>query len=175
MPSSAIELLTPIMNEVIGLNPKSILDIGIGFGKYGFLCREYLDIRLATKEPNRYSKWEIRIDGIEIFTKYITEIQKLIYSNIYFGNALQVIDTLPDYDLILMIDVIEHLEKGTGKFLVAKARKKCSALIISVPNKLRKQEAVMGNVYEKHISTWAEADFKGAEIRKMKRQFLCIY
>jgi hypothetical protein len=32
------------MDNIIALKPKSILDIGTEFGKYGVLCREYLEL-----------------------------------------------------------------------------------------------------------------------------------
>ena len=36
--------LTHCINKIIQLQPKSVLDVGCGFGKWGYLCREYLDV-----------------------------------------------------------------------------------------------------------------------------------
>ena len=89
--------------------PSSLLDIGLGNGKIGFLARDLLDTILG----QRYKKeeWEIRIDGVEVFPDYIQEFQKAIYDNIIIGDAFDVIDPLGSYDLIFLGDVLEHFEK----------------------------------------------------------------
>ena len=49
------------------------------------------------------------IDGIEACPEYITPHHKLIYNNIYIGDALNIIHTIKqNYDLILLIDIFEH-------------------------------------------------------------------
>ncbi len=78
MPCSRPSALVPMRNRIMEKNPMSVLDIGIGFGIFGFLAREYTDVRLG-----RYFNWKTRIDGIEIFEKYITHLQREIYNNIY--------------------------------------------------------------------------------------------
>ena len=44
MGSSAVELITPIVSLVQAAEPTSVLDIGVGFGKWGFLLREYIEV-----------------------------------------------------------------------------------------------------------------------------------
>ena len=44
MPTSFHHHISKMVDWVVRLQPRSILDIGVGFGKWGFLCREYLDI-----------------------------------------------------------------------------------------------------------------------------------
>ena len=43
MPVSIQFQITPCVSRIIGAQPKSVLDVGCGFGKWGYLCREYLD------------------------------------------------------------------------------------------------------------------------------------
>jgi hypothetical protein len=43
------------------------MEIGVGFGKYGLLLREYLEI---WGEGEVYEDWLRKIDGIEIFEAY---------------------------------------------------------------------------------------------------------
>ena len=49
--------------------PLRILDVGVGFGKWGHLFREYTDINEAEHDPARYARenWRVQIDGIEGF------------------------------------------------------------------------------------------------------------
>ena len=90
-----------------------------GFGKFGFLTREYTDVRLG-----RYFNWETRIDGIEIFESYITQLQREIYDNIYVGNAIDILPTLGNYDVIICSDVLEHLSEKDGVFLLNTVKEK---------------------------------------------------
>ena len=72
------------------LKPNSILDVGVGFGKIGgHLFREYTDILESESDPERYDRknWKVRIDGIEGFAAYITEMHRFIYNEIHLGNA----------------------------------------------------------------------------------------
>lgn len=89
MGTSTPAALTYICQKIIKIKPKSVLDIGIGFGKYGFLSREYTDIYRGN-----YFEWKTRIDGIEGFKKYVTKLQRIIYDNIYIGNAIKIIKKL---------------------------------------------------------------------------------
>jgi 2-polyprenyl-3-methyl-5-hydroxy-6-metoxy-1,4-benzoquinol methylase len=91
------------------VKPSSILDIGLGNGKMGFIARDFLDVMLG--EKHRREDWKIKIDGIEIFSDYIQEHQRAIYNEIYLGDALEVIDALGSYDLIILGDVLEHFQK----------------------------------------------------------------
>ena len=112
MPSSNYNQISHIMDIIMRTRPESLLDIGVGFGKFGFLCREYLEL---WDGRDVYGQWQRRIDGIEVCEKYITPLQKMIYNNIYIGNALEVLPTLDYlYDVILIIDVLEHFDVEDG-------------------------------------------------------------
>jgi len=151
--TSNIETIDPILRFVLDENPKSILDIGVGFGKYGFLCREYLECvknRTFVKD-----KWVVRIDGIEAYEKGILPHHEHIYDFIYQCDAEKM--DIPDfYDLYLMIDVLEHMYNPLD-FLYRLPLSK--GLIITVPYGTFKQGAVFGNEYEKHVSFFTEKDF----------------
>ena len=86
MPSSNFGHLFDVLSSVVLINPKSILEVGVGFGKYGYLFREYLDLAYD-EETGGYKKWRRIIDGIEINDKYLTPVHEYIYNNIYIGNA----------------------------------------------------------------------------------------
>ena len=67
MPSSRPNTIPTVVHLLRQLKPQSILDVGVGFGKWGHLFREYTDIIEAEHDPARYQRknWRIRIDGIE--------------------------------------------------------------------------------------------------------------
>ena len=129
----------------------SVLDIGIGFGKFGFLAREYTDVL-----HGRYFDRETRIDGIEIFENYITQLQREIYNHIYIGNAIDILPTLGRYDMIICSDVLEHLSEQDGTGLLDLIKDRCKFAMIVTPVTVLYQEALYNNEHERHISAWSK-------------------
>lgn len=155
MPTSTFSHIPTFCVFLQKTKPESFLDIGLGNGKMGFIARDLLDVMLG--ERYRKEDREVRIDGIEIFPDYIQDHQKAIYDNIYIGNALDVIDNLPYYDLIYIGDVLEHFTKEQGWEMLDK----CAAhskkhIILSVPlGENWKQPEIYDNPHEEHKSFWS--------------------
>ncbi|MGA3014815.1 MAG: hypothetical protein ABSD71_12375 [Bacteroidales bacterium] len=157
MPSSHHTQLNEIMELIIETNPGKILDIGIGYGKYGFLSREYLEL---WDEEASYDSHKRQIDGIEAFEPYITPMHRLIYDHIFTGNAKDVLPSITEhYDLILMIDVFEHFSYEDGLSVLRECRRSGRNVLISVPRIMSEQEEVYGNPYETHRYNWKKKDF----------------
>ncbi len=156
MPSSQHYHISKIMDLVIGLRPTSLLDIGAGYGKYGVLCREYLELWDGRQN---YDERLRRIDGVEVYECYITPLHKFVYDHVYVGDILKVIDELEfQYDLVLLIDVLEHFKKMEGELLLTKILEKNKGLIISTPKKPTTQTQTFGNIYETHQSKWGKQE-----------------
>ena len=178
MPSSRPNTIPTVVHLIRQLKPRSILDVGIGFGKWGHLFREYTDILEAEHHPSRYERknWKIQIDGIEGFPQYITEMHRYLYSEIHIGDACELIHRLPRYDIIFMGDIIEHLQKKRGLQLlrdsVAQANK---AVIVSTPKYETAQGDLCSNEMERHRSLWSARDFrqfKRAIVKTIDRSIL---
>jgi hypothetical protein len=132
--------------------------VGIGFGKYGFLCREYLE--LWGKKEN-YGKFEKIIDGIEVFEKYLTPTHRFIYNEILIGDAKDIVKKLSRrYDLVLLIDVLEHFSKEEGGEMIKDILDHNESVLISVPRDIGDQEDVFGNKHETHRAQWTTQDLK---------------
>ncbi|HKS36975.1 MAG TPA: class I SAM-dependent methyltransferase [Verrucomicrobiae bacterium] len=166
MPSSRPNTIPTVIHLVRQLKPKSILDVGIGFGKWGHLFREYTDINEAEREPDRYQRanWKVRIDGIEGNASYVTGMHRYLYNNIYIGNAGDWLKKLPHYDLVFLGDVIEHLEKPAGHSLLREATQKArKAVVITTPKFETGQADLCDNELERHRSLWTGRDFREFE------------
>lgn len=156
MPIGWHETIPHIMRKVEQLNPQSILDVGVGFGKFGVLLREKLELPF-----NRYEKstWRLQIDGVEAFTGYQNPLHEYVYNRVYYENIATLVDQLPHYDVILMINVLERFEKSAGlallKSLLPKTKK---AIIISTPQYPDRPTEYMGNKFEEHKSRWTNID-----------------
>ena len=158
MPSSHWYQLNEIMELIIFSQPKSILDVGIGFGKYGFLSREYLELFDGRE---KYNDWKRTIDGIEIFQNYLTSLNKMIYDKIYLGDALSILPTLDKkYDLILLVDILEHFNYDDGIRLLKMCEQQGSNTIISTPRHFFRQREMFSNPYEVHKFLYKKKHFK---------------
>ncbi len=178
MPSSRPNTVPTVIHLVRQLQPRSILDVGVGFGKWGHLFREYTDIQEAERDPARYQRhnWKVKIDGIEGYPDYLTEMHRYLYNEIYTGDALEVMKRVSSYDLVFLGDIIEHFEKPAGLELLGQAighaRK---AVIVSTPKYETGQEDLCGNALERHRSLWRAKDFRqfdGAMVKTIDRATL---
>jgi SAM-dependent methyltransferase len=159
MPTSHYAQIGKVVEIMFLLRPQSVLDVGIGYGKYGFLAREYLELWLEHKP---YDDRKIKIDGIEAFPAYINDGHRYYYDKIYEGNALDTLPVVGQYDLILLIDVLEHFSQEDGISLLKQCVAKGKHVLISTPLDIGDQGAVFGNEFERHRFQWE---------RKHLRQF----
>src|SRR5271163_3876407 len=101
MPTSQKDQIPHIISVVQQVRPASVLDLGLGFGKYGFLLREYLDVATSmgllpppetTEGANGGPK--VCIDGVEGCSTYVGELQHEVYDRIIEMNILDACKTL---------------------------------------------------------------------------------
>ncbi len=143
-----------------------ILDIGVGFGKWGFLIRDTFEVMIAQNFDRK--DWKIYLTGIEPFKKCITSIQKEVYNEIIQKDVFDAMAQLGDYDLIIMGDVIEHIEKERAHHLLEKLLEHSNNIIISTPLGFLSQGAWAGNEKEVHKSGWELDDFKNYRVVEYK-------
>lgn len=167
MPSSlftqSIYIFDAILRKHAFYSPiTSVLDVGIGWGKYGLLMREYLgqhDIMRKRED------WELRVDGIEIYPDYIKKHTEHIYDEIFVLDirVFSQIPTMwcsdPQWDLILMIDIVEHLTKEEGIQVLKDLLPHAKWIVISTPLEMEKQPIELFHENEEHISVWSRGDF----------------
>lgn len=157
MPTSQPALLTTICEDLAYNAPNihSILDLGIGMGKYGYLAREYVDFY----GPQNYHKdsWKLLLHGVEIFEDYRNPLWQF-YDNVFIQNIKDFEPKLK-YDLIIMIDVLEHFTKDEGLMILKKYQACANRMLVSYHNS--EQGPVKGNQYEEHKSKWSPENFNG--------------
>ena len=173
MPSSNPDVIGYICDYIIRKQPKSVLDCGMGFGKYGMLAREYTDIwngRIKKKD------WKTVIDGVEVFKNYITH-QRYIYTNVFEEGIYHYIERIKHkYDLILLVDVLEHFDKKAGEAVLKKIKEKGRNAIIVTPVEPSQQGDVNNNRFERHISKWSYEELAeyGTVITQYDRTFILL-
>lgn len=150
MPSSFVDSVPPIIQLLIEENPESICDVGPGWGKYGLMAREYLpDLK--------------RIDAVEVWQgrrrPRVAVMQDEIYDHVQVNDARNLDPEFWEgYQLILMIDIIEHMSKEQGKNLVNSMLEAGCDVIVSTPKIWMEQHDDL-NPHEEHVSHWDWQDF----------------
>jgi len=166
MPSSRYNALPLVLDIVTAIQPKSILDIGVGFGKYGALFREYLD---WWKTDRPLQERSLRLIGIEVFEAYRNPVWG-VYDGVHIGDALTLDVVREPYDLVFMGDIIEHFAEEEAHELLDSLN--CKHLIIVTTDAFREQEAVYGNVAEIHKSIWAPETTQGFQCAHIPPQYV---
>jgi len=154
--SSDTAQISTVIDLIQIINPKSILDVGCGYGKYGFLSKEYL-------MGDEWDKNRTIVNSVEGYGKYITELQRNIYNEVFICDAMNFSEYLKrDYDLICIIDAFEHLSVDAGKKFISAALKKTKYLLISIPRYVNIQKGLTEDVnkFEEHRSFWTRNMFK---------------
>jgi hypothetical protein len=154
MPTSPYSHMETFIGFLMQSRPRSILDIGLGNGKWGFLARDCLDVML--NQSYHRSQWRVRLDGIEVYPEYIQDHQRAIYDTIHIGDAFEVLDHLDEYDLIVLGDVLEHFEKPRAWDFFDKCIAHATRhLAVFIPlGKTWSQPEIYGNPFETHRSAW---------------------
>jgi len=135
-----------IVKQLIALNPKSILDMGAGNGKYSKLLRSVLP--------------ECKIDAVEATKEYIDQYGlNSMYDTVYNMTIEEYLEknTGQSYDVVIFGDVLEHMyfSKVTDylDFLLYRTR----WILCVWPTNLR-QDEWCGNGYECHRSNFKLKD-----------------
>ena len=149
MPTSQINQIPKILGTIATTywQPKSVLDVGCGYGKYGMIFREILTY---------WHHLDPRIDAIEGCKDYIGDLQYKIYDKIYIGNAIDYLSIMDysKYDLVLAIDILEHFDKCQGHKFLLELHRVGRNVLVSTPKNPSNQNAICDNELEMHRSRW---------------------
>ena len=172
MPTSWFNILPSVVEVISQFRPTSILDVGCGFGKYGFLAREILDIAVG-----RYYKedWETQIDAVEPVREFITPMHDYIYDRVFITTAQDFVKRKMNYDLVLMLEVIEHLEKKEGAELLKNLMRCSNLLLLSFPAIPILSDYPIGSEFARHKSQWFLSDFQNFVLLESKPIALLLF
>jgi hypothetical protein len=149
--------ITPVANLLVQGDPKSVLDVGVGFGTYGFIARAFLDVwrgRMFKKD------WKIKIDGIEFYKEFENPIYTFCYDKVFYGNVIETLPKLGKYDTIIFMHVLEHVEKFRAIKILEEAHKHANKrIIIGTPKRFFKTG------YENWPAEQHRCHFTPAELR----------
>jgi len=136
------------MSEVDKVKSSTILDIGVGFGIWGYLM-------YMLRKPKL-------LIGIDIDLNYLLTLRK---HNIYDCLIRASASTLPFkervFDYVLSIEVIEHLNKVSGEKMIIELERVCKRkIVVTTPNGYLEQHPYIATESEIHRSGWSAQEFK---------------
>lgn len=145
-----------IVDQLRALNPRSIVDVGCGWGRWGFLAREFLELWAHRFTPD---EWAVHIDAIDAHPGTWTPIHPYVYDRCL---EVDVRDWVPDrnYDVAIACDVIEHLPKDDGLVVLERLKDHCGAVLLGLPLGWGTRQGFDGNPYEAHRSSWEESEVR---------------
>ncbi len=144
-------ILDPV---VLSLFPKggtgSVLDIGCGYGLFGYMLR-----------MEREHRGELV--GADAYPPYIKKLKRhagAVYDSLIIADARHLPFKTGAVDTVLASEVIEHLPREGGLALIAEAERVGRRLaVFTTPRGHLPQESHNGNDMEAHTSGWSERDF----------------
>jgi len=150
MPLSTKENKKPTMDLMKKNNLRRILELGVGYGVFG--------PKIKIELPGSF------LVGIEIFKPYWDKIPTRCYS-LLFNEDIRLFDYKKFNDeyhmqCILMIDVLEHLERKDGIELLKKLEDIGFFIIVSVPIVDIEQGPFLGNEWEAHKTQWKQHELE---------------
>lgn len=148
MPSSNLALAWKVIEMAREVKPKRVLDIGPGNGKYGLLLREYI-------------RGDLHITGCEAEARYLEMFPwlRVIYDEVWHADGTELTASeLAEFDLVLMIDSLEHIARDVGEALL---RRIPGRVIICTPRYwFQNPEADQGWETERHRSLWTPDEIR---------------
>ncbi len=156
MASSFLSQIETITNVVSKLKPRVVLDIGKGFGKYGWMLHEYYGIPTDVRaDPTRTlaQQSNLTIDAVESNPDYLWPHIPHLYRQVFQGRIENLYRELKGYDTVLLLDVIEHLEVEPAKEIVRHFIADGATMVIATPAEYFQQE-LYGSEDEHHVSYW---------------------
>lgn len=162
MASSWYAQIPTILTLFRELKPRSVLDVGKGLGKYGFLLHEYYGLDdMAVQDPTRIVAQQSRlvIDCVESEPNFLWPHIPHFYRTVYQGRVEKLLHELPEYQIVFMCDVIEHIEKFAARRTVEYFLATGAIVVISSPANFFHQDN-WGSKDEQHLSYWTPNDFR---------------
>lgn len=141
MPRSIDEGKAWMREQIVALQPGSILDVGPGWGTYARLLRPHLP--------------DCTFLGVEIYPPYVQRYSLLDwYDEVIIGDIRQV--DAPLVDVVILGDVLEHMSFDDAVTVWTQARHTARrAVFLSLPVVDYPQGAWEGNEHEAHLHIWS--------------------
>lgn len=130
-------------------------------------CETVLDVGCGARSPLRDVPGTFRSVGVDAHEPAIEESRRAGIHDAYLLQPVTDLDVPRDsYDAVVLLDLIEHLEREDALELLDRAARAARRrVIVSTPNGFVPQDDVGGNPFQVHRSGWTPADLEALEFR----------
>lgn len=110
---------------VNNLKGASVLDVGCGHGKWGYLLKKYRDPDQA-----------LYVAGIDMFEPHVEALRSEgVYDEVVVGNATSLPYPDKSFDCAVACEVLEHLTQEQGEILIAELKRVTrKAFVVTTPS-----------------------------------------
>lgn len=157
MPTNWYRLVPAITDSIREADPKSILEVAVGLGKFGGVIRHALDSHFSHHQSRNRG---LRLDGVELLADFRTQFHEHIYDNVYHRDMSASFSDLPRYDVVFLGDVLNYFDKNRGHELLRELLRKTKKTLIMYSPKF--EWRTRGSVPPEtavYRSRWWELDF----------------
>lgn len=146
-----------ILDKILTIPNRRILDVGAGDGKWGGLLFEKV----------------LRVDAIEIWLPYIKKHNLKEKYDTIFPVDLRYFLHYDLYQVIILGDVLEHLTQRDAINFVQELREKIKGVIyLTIPISVCEQDGEkLGNPYETHLYHWTHGEVLSLDFVLLHRGF----
>ena len=127
------------------VNPSSVLDVGVEFGRWGQLCCEHLDVRHDSHGEKDRRPRLVCIEGFEPMHPDF----RYMYDDILTGDALERIHDVGLFDLVVIGDALERFTRVQSDCMLVNASAIAKAVLIVTTGSERSQGAMHGDGRER--------------------------
>jgi hypothetical protein len=153
--------IEPVLALVDQVDPASVVDVGIGFGKWALLLREWA-LSKAAEAGDLTPVDDLLVFGVES-APYFAAMPWLdtLYDDVIWGDAAEAFE-LWRPDLVLLVDVVEHWPVPAGIEHVGGWLAEGVAVIVSTPiDPVMYEVDYYGDGCPRHCSRWSPDDAAG--------------
>jgi SAM-dependent methyltransferase len=149
--SSSLRYVDIVIQTVLAMNPRSVLDLGMGTGKYGILLREQHD--LAQSHWGKHD-WRLRLVGVEAYGPYVGTVQRAVYDDVVIADVRDYLASAEErFDVALALDVLEHFTPQGGRDFTKAVLEAADVMVVLTPRGFYRQDD-HENTLERHLSWW---------------------
>lgn len=145
-----------IILDLIPRDAKKILDVGAGYGIFGYILKKTRNAEIHAVEPF---------------------YDDLPHDVVFKYTWQECHPHLERYDVLVATEFIEHLQKDEALLFLEQAKEKSNLVIIATPIKFESQPEYDGNQLQKHQCLISEDEFIrcGYQIRKLERNIISVW
>lgn len=176
------ENIAPIVEGISQVDPASILDVGVGMGKYGVIAREALYARYAeASELHRCD--QLHIDGVDLAqhrrAPWLGTVYDCMHTNTDILDYLTRCNEGTQWDLALVIDLLEHWTPSEAAARITALQSRCKRILISTPTEVTMfDHDPYGDPVPGHVTQWTLDELQellgGGEILSESPSFVVL-